>query len=630
MSALRGALIAVGAVTGVMLVLAGIVLGSLSNRLTATDVVPVALINRDEPVTTGEGDDEQTVAAGRLLAAEITRGSESVLSWTIIDGDTEDASLDRYAAVVTIPESFSATMSGLREGTPESASIILETRTPASPVAGRIATEITTASAEVFDDDFTSAYLANVFLSYDGISEAVGESADGATTLAGGAADLSDASTSLADAATQVATGAASVEDGSVSLAEGAGSAAQGAQGVAEGASSLASSLSAVEASALTTLVPATEGSAGASAGLASALATLAAACPPTAGATYCAQVAATAQASGDASRAAAGADAAAKGITEAVGAAAAGAGSLRDGAADSAAGAASVAAGASSLTSGASELASSTSSLAGGASEVEAGAVALTDGAVALADGLDELQAAVPTYGEDSAVELADAVTSPTTLLAVGDDPAGRNGFTALAIGAALWVASAALYQRRPAVPGWVLSSGGSSIRAVFLGLAPRAALMVTGALLLWLAFTITGSAGSQAEALLGIVVAGAIVVTATAQAIYLVFGRRAWLVMVALGIVQVVAASLYAPLSTAPGLLRSLSDALPLSVVMRLARDAVFALPHTASAAGATLAVWLVLALATSLLALRARTSRDPALLGAHTPGMPASARE
>lgn len=612
MSPLKRTLIATGAAVGVMLVVAGTLLGSLSNRTSATDVVPVALVNLDEPVVVGEGDDEQTVAAGRLLAAEITQGSDSLLAWTIIDSEAADVSLDEYAAIITIPETFSTTISGLREGTPDTASITIETNAPASPVAARIATEVTTASTQVFDDDFTSTYLESVFLSYDGISEAVGESAEGAVALAEATADLFDASASLADGAAQVASGTQGVEDGAWSLADGAATAADGATGVAEGASSLAGTLSALSSSSSSTLLPAADASASASAGVTTALASLAASCPPTVGAAYCDQVAAAATASAGASQAASGTAAAASGITDALGASAAGGVSLADGAAASAAGAGSVTEGAVSLAEGAAELSASSDALAQGASDLSAGAASLTDGATSLADGLAELEDAVPTYGEDAAVELAEAVASPTSINTVGQNAAGSTAFAALAVGIALWIAIALLFQRRPAVPEWALASGGSTIRAVLLGFAPRAGIAATGAIVLWLALLATGATGSGAGALLGVIITGAIVLTAVLQGIHAVFGRRAWIVVVGLGIVQVIAASLYAPLATAPGILQSMSDALPLSIVMKLARDAVFGLQLAGTGAGMTLAVWLVAALTASAFAARVHSSR------------------
>ena len=50
----------------------------------------MAIVNEDNPVTTGSGDDQKKVAAGRQLAASLTRpdpADATPLSWQIVDSD---------------------------------------------------------------------------------------------------------------------------------------------------------------------------------------------------------------------------------------------------------------------------------------------------------------------------------------------------------------------------------------------------------------------------------------------------------------------------------------------------------------------------------------------------------------
>ena len=61
-----------------------LVLWSLGDRVERLDSVPAAVVNLDDPVRTGKGEDRQTVAAGRLLAAGLTSPtdeSEQSLGW---------------------------------------------------------------------------------------------------------------------------------------------------------------------------------------------------------------------------------------------------------------------------------------------------------------------------------------------------------------------------------------------------------------------------------------------------------------------------------------------------------------------------------------------------------------------
>ena len=85
-----------------------LVLWSLGDRVERLDSVPAAVVNLDDPVRTGKGEDRQTVAAGRLLAAGLTSPtdeSEQSLGWELTGAEDAEAGLrdGSYYAVVTIP-----------------------------------------------------------------------------------------------------------------------------------------------------------------------------------------------------------------------------------------------------------------------------------------------------------------------------------------------------------------------------------------------------------------------------------------------------------------------------------------------------------------------------------------------
>ncbi|HYF72049.1 MAG TPA: hypothetical protein VD864_04465, partial [Nocardioides sp.] len=108
---------------------AAMALWSLGGRVADTDRISAAVVNLDEPVTTGSGDRRQTVAAGRLLAAGLTSPAEDAaedarLDWQLTDAADARAGLDagRYDAVVTIPADFSSTVAALSRNEPRQAS----------------------------------------------------------------------------------------------------------------------------------------------------------------------------------------------------------------------------------------------------------------------------------------------------------------------------------------------------------------------------------------------------------------------------------------------------------------------------------------------------------------------------
>ena len=73
-----------------------LVLWSLGDRVERLDSVPAAVVNLDDPVRTGKGEDRQTVAAGRLLAAGLTSPtdeSEQSLGWELTGAEDAEAGL---------------------------------------------------------------------------------------------------------------------------------------------------------------------------------------------------------------------------------------------------------------------------------------------------------------------------------------------------------------------------------------------------------------------------------------------------------------------------------------------------------------------------------------------------------
>ena len=91
----------------------GVLLWTIKGHQTSPSAIPVAIVNNDQPVTTGSGSDQKTVAAGRLLAANLsepTPQNTTPLSWQLLDAeDAADGLQDgSYYGVLTIPQGFSA------------------------------------------------------------------------------------------------------------------------------------------------------------------------------------------------------------------------------------------------------------------------------------------------------------------------------------------------------------------------------------------------------------------------------------------------------------------------------------------------------------------------------------------
>jgi putative membrane protein len=423
--------------------------------------VPVAVVNNDVIVTTGEGEDEQTVAAGRAVAADLTGPAPddaSLLDFTLTDENSALAGLESggYYAVVIIPEDFSADVSLLGTDDPVTAQVRLQTNSVNGRLVGEVSEAVTAAAAAAFGGDLTVQYLESSYESQGELADGLGEAASGASDIEEGTADLSTSSQDLAEGAASSASGAAAVSDsaqqlldGTDSVSSGARSVSSGADGLADGASRLAGgSTQAASASAdvaagaddlagglaglavaakqvddaagtvddgatqtsdgLASLQPVAAGSADASAQLAIALAQLAAACPPTAG-PYCDQVEATVPVALAAAQQAAG-------VSQGVDTLAGGAAEVSEGTGQLVPATQGLAQGASTSEAAAAALAEAAASSATAAADVSAGAANLTSSSEELASGAADLSA-----GSDDVADGTYSLASGADEAAVG-----------------------------------------------------------------------------------------------------------------------------------------------------------------------------------------------------------------
>lgn len=203
--------------------------------------VTAAVVNHDEPVTI----DGQLTPLGRQLAAELVKGSRSRGGWTWVVTDSDDAAagLDAgtYAAVVTIPETFSADATSFADGDgARQARIDVETAQGSTATRDLVTTALADAATVGLGRQLTQTFVEQVLVGFSTTGDQLGEAADGAHQLADGAGKLADGQQKLADGADSLASGTVTLADGLGTLATGAGSAASGATTLATGAGSLA------------------------------------------------------------------------------------------------------------------------------------------------------------------------------------------------------------------------------------------------------------------------------------------------------------------------------------------------------------------------------------------------------
>ncbi len=620
-------------------VIGGILVAALYNPVERLDGLNAAIVNEDEPVTI----DGQYVPLGRQLTAGLVEGSDSQpsnLNWTLSNADdaAEGLADGTYAAVVTIPENFSAAATSTQPGeTPVRATIGVETPPDSLIVDDAITAQVTTAAASLMGTEISKVYLENVFLGFTTLGDQLGTAADGATQLADGAQQAADGAAALPGGATQLGDGARSIASGAGELGSGLGTIADKTREAASGAGQLASGVqqgadtirqNGLVPSQITDLAAQTATTAASSAKAAAGVLAIAQNCVA-AGApqAYCDQLLPVAtgadQAATGTAQLAAGTQQAVDGLAAALPEEIAGqldtvatnVSTLAGGLNQLAGGVDQSAAGAQALSGGASQL-------GGGADQLSTGAQSLADGVQSLADGTGELAGglhtaadAIPSYTDDQATSLADVVANPVEADGLGTSLFGASAIPLLAM-LALWFGGLATFVALQAVSRRALTSRAPSAVLALRGFAPAAAIGAAQGLLVAVVVQLAASYDwADWTIFAGISIAAGIAFAAVNQALVAVFsGAGRWLSAL-IGVLAVATGVV----STVPGALSGVAALMPTAP----AYNGMVAALTSASGIGAAiagLAIWAGLAfLATVLAVTRRRTTSARALLTA-----------
>jgi len=651
------------------MLLGSLVLWSLSERVDRLDAVPAAVVNLDEPVETGRGKDRQVVAAGRLLAAGLTSpersGGEQSLDWRLTSQDDAAEGLrdGDYYAVVTIPEDFSRTVSGLSSDDPERAQITVRSNDAASAVVGMVGDQIGEAATSRLNQRVTATFLEGLYARTGELKSSLGEAergagrvADGAARLGDGTAQLSDGAAELAGGLDSLAGGAGRITDGATRLSTGAGRMAEGTDRMRTGSADLADGADTL-ADGLGRLHRRTQPLPGQTRQLADGAGQVAdgvdawaevllawrQACrsDPLVAGRHARLCAATIQAVGvddgnadamvsgsrrlargsarlaDATPALVDAlDRSADGAQQVAG----GAGRLEDGAGRLDRGASRLSSGAARLATGAERLAAGADRASGGAARLADGSLALEAGSTRLGDGSRELARGlgkgaekIPDHSPARSSTIASTVAEPVVNESVRLNSAASTA-TALApavVALALWLGAFVTYLVRQAVPSAALARAGRPSRVALAGWLPAAVIGVVQSLLLLVALGFLDVVLVSPVGVGLVLLLSAAVFAALNQAFVAVLGRRqGWMLSIVVLVLQVVALGGLLPLETAPWPLQAVGGAMPLA----LSAEAIGALAlggDVGSVAGSATALvaWGAAALAATTAAARGR---------------------
>ncbi|PRB00259.1 hypothetical protein CQ044_19015 [Microbacterium sp. MYb64] len=618
-------------------VLGGVLVAALQDPTQRLDTMTAAIVNDDEPVTVNG----QLAPLGRQLSAGLVDGTgkkDENLTWVISNEKDAAAGLKdgTYQAVVRIPKDFSAAAvsggSAVQDPakSAEKATISVTTAPQARAADGLIANQIAATAASTMGSEISKSTLQNVLVGFGTLGDKIGEAADGADKLAAGAASAATGAAALPDGATKLADGAGQLADGASQLSNGLGTIANGITSAQTGANQagagLAQGADALQAQGLvpdgvsgvagTTKAKADAATAGAVT-VEQSLSALVTTCSDpnnNVPATFCDEVkTASGQAETAVTRAGTASVYADNTVTalsqfntaatstladkfrtaaDGVNQLAAGLGQLADGTSQSAIGAGNLATGATGLQSGATQLAD-------GATQLGTGIGSLATGTSSLASGLHQAADSLPKRTDSQASSLASVVADPVK----ADTSGGMFGPTAIPLLAAvvLWFGSLASFLVMRAFTARALTSRRASASLALRGFAPAAAIGAAQGLLVALVVEIVAKYDpSRWWGFAGVAVLAGIAFAAVNQALVAVLGGIGRWISAVMGVAALGAGII----STLPGWLATIAGFLPTSP----AATALLGEEGT-GAAIAALAVWAVLALIATTLAVTAR---------------------
>jgi len=214
------------ALIGLMLIPAVLAASFQWTQVDATqnlDRLDAAVVNLDEPVTL----DGRLVPIGRVMVERLTDDTLPVnINWTLTDEQDAKDGIEsgKYAAVVTIPESFSADATSVSLMDPDKvrpAVLDVQTSQAAGVMDPTIGQALTVTITSALNNELTNEFLKNLYLKIAPMKKQLKRAVDGSGKIAGGLDQAYDGSVTLLAGLKRIAWGAGRIADGNGQLADG-------------------------------------------------------------------------------------------------------------------------------------------------------------------------------------------------------------------------------------------------------------------------------------------------------------------------------------------------------------------------------------------------------------------------
>ena len=222
------------------LIYASLLVWSVKDPTGSLEVMSAAIVNKDEPATTSEGEQLQL---GDDLTETLLDSDES-FHWTTMDEDVAYDALenDDIRAILEIPKDFSASAASLGDDDPLAAvqsQLTIITDDASNIIASNIAATVGEAVQMSVSKQVGEEFVAQMTVGFTEIGEALDKAADGAHELSDGTSSARTGAGDLVVGLDELTSGANTLSNGAADLATGTSEAASGSRELASGLATL-------------------------------------------------------------------------------------------------------------------------------------------------------------------------------------------------------------------------------------------------------------------------------------------------------------------------------------------------------------------------------------------------------
>ncbi|MBO4425643.1 MAG: YhgE/Pip family protein, partial [Clostridiales bacterium] len=214
---------------------AGFFLASMWDPYGELDKLPVAVVNKDQPVMY----DGEEIAIGDELVKNLKE--DESLNYAFVDETTAQEGLKNgdYYMVITIPEDFSHNATTVLDDNPSKMELQYETNPATNYVAMKLSESAMTKMELSLERKVTETYAETLFTKLGTLGDSLDDASEGSAKILDGEIAIQDGVAQLTDGADSLADGAADLNDGLVTYMDGTAQIDSGASALADGAGTL-------------------------------------------------------------------------------------------------------------------------------------------------------------------------------------------------------------------------------------------------------------------------------------------------------------------------------------------------------------------------------------------------------